>query len=59
MFLSMLREKSDKIGSMLLGGLLGSAILNKLSDNNGAGSIGAIAGALVGRKKAKDDAING
>ena len=52
-------KKSNEIGSMLLGGLLGSAIGNKLSDNSGAGSIGAVAGALVGRKKAKDDATNG
>ena len=52
-------KESNEIGSMLLGGLLGSAIGNKLSDNSGAGSIGAVAGALVGRKKAKDDATNG
>ena len=52
-------KESNEIGSMLLGGLLGSAIGNKLSDSNGAGSVGAVAGALVGRKKAKDDAENG
>ena len=39
---------------MIIGGPIGSAVGNKLSDNNGAGSAGAVAGALLGRERAKN-----
>ena len=44
---------------MILGGLIGSAVGNKLSDSNGAGSAGAVAGALLGRERAKQTAKAG
>ena len=46
-------QGSSELGSMIIGGLIGSAVGNKLSDNNGAGSVGAVAGALLGREQAK------
>ena len=49
-------QKSDELGSMIIGGLLGSAVGNKLSDNNGAGAAGAVAGALLGRSQANKNA---
>lgn len=52
-------SENNELGSMLLGGLLGSAIGNKLSDNNGAGSAGAVAGALIGRDRAKKNSNSG
>ena len=44
---------------MIIGGLLGSAVGNKLSDSNGAGSAGAVAGALLGREHANKSAQSG
>ena len=38
---------------MIIGGLIGSAIGNKMSDNDGAGAAGTVAGALIGREHAK------
>jgi hypothetical protein len=35
------------VGDMVIGGLVGSAIGNKLSDNHGAGSLGALFGAVA------------
>ena len=52
-------QKSDELGSMIIGGLLGSAVGNKLSDNNGAGAAGAVAGALLGRSQANKNAKSG
>ncbi len=52
-------QKSDELGSMSIGGLLGSAVGNKLSDNNGAGAAGAVAGALLGRSQANKNAKSG
>ena len=52
-------QKSDELGSMIIGGLLGSAVGNKLSDNNGAGAAGAVAGALLGRSQANKAAKSG
>ena len=52
-------QKSDELGSMIIGGLLGSAVGNKLSDNNGAGAAGAVAGALLGRSQANKSAKSG
>ncbi|MGC6517235.1 MAG: hypothetical protein ACON49_04335 [Candidatus Puniceispirillaceae bacterium] len=44
----------DDIGGLIVGGLIGSAIGNKLSDQNGAGAAGAVAGALLGREASKN-----
>ena len=52
-------QKSDELGSMIIGGLLGSAVGNKLSDNNGAGAAGAVAGALLGRSQANKNVKSG
>ena len=38
----------NKVGNILIGGLIGSVIGNKISDNHGAGTIGAVFGSLVG-----------
>jgi uncharacterized protein YcfJ len=38
---------------MIIGGLIGSAVGNKFSDNNGAGAAGTVAGAILGREHAK------
>ena len=42
------------LGAMIVGGLIGSAIGNKLSDNEGAGAAGTVAGAILGRERAKN-----
>ena len=39
------------VGDMVIGGLVGSAIGNKLSDNHGAGSLGALFGAVAAMDK--------
>ncbi|MGB2000783.1 MAG: hypothetical protein ACPH9S_04760 [Candidatus Puniceispirillaceae bacterium] len=39
------------VGEMVIGGLVGSAIGNKLSDNHGAGSLGALFGAVAAMDK--------
>ena len=45
-------ESSD-LGAMIIGGLIGSAVGNKMSDNEGAGAAGTVAGAILGREHAK------
>ena len=45
-------ENSD-LGAMIIGGVIGSAIGNKTSDQDGAGAAGAVVGALLGREHAK------
>ena len=47
------------LGAMIVGGLIGSAIGNKLSDNEGAGAAGTVAGAILGREHAKNSTGNG
>ena len=47
-------EGNSELGSMIIGGLIGSAVGNKLSDNNGAGAAGTVAGAIFGREHAKN-----
>ena len=42
------------LGAMIVGGLIGSAIGNKLSNNDGAGAAGTVAGAILGREHAKN-----
>ncbi|MGC6536039.1 MAG: hypothetical protein ACON44_01615 [Candidatus Puniceispirillaceae bacterium] len=49
----------DGIGGLIVGGLIGSAIGNKLSDSNGGGAAGAVAGALLGREASKNNAGKG
>ena len=46
-------NESD-LGAMIIGGVIGSAIGNKTSDNEGAGAAGAVVGALLGREHAKN-----
>ena len=51
-------EGNSELGSMIIGGLIGSAVGNKLSDNDGAGAAGTFAGAILGRKHAKEQKNN-
>ena len=44
----------DELGSMIIGGLLGSAVGNQISGGDGAGTVGAVTGALIGREHAKN-----
>lgn len=47
------KSGQSDLGAMIVGGLIGSAIGNKMSDNNGAGAAGTVAGAILGREHAK------
>lgn len=47
------QQQSSDLGAMIIGGLIGSAVGNKVSDNEGAGAAGTVAGALLGREHAK------
>ena len=51
-------NKSD-LGAMILGGVSGSAIGNKASDDEGAGAAGAVVGAILGREHAKKNQSGG
>lgn len=51
-------NESD-LGAMIIGGVLGSAIGNKASDNEGAGAAGAVVGAILGREHAKNNKSGG
>ena len=53
------QDESSDLGSMIIGGLIGSAVGNKMSNNNGAGAAGTFAGALIGREHAKKNPKNG
>ena len=44
---------NSDLGAMIIGGVIGSAIGNKTSDQQGAGAAGAVVGALLGREHAK------
>ena len=46
-------QQTDELGSMIIGGLIGSAVGNGLTSKDGAGTAGAVAGALIGRNAAK------
>lgn len=46
-------NQNSDLGAMIIGGVIGSAIGNKASDNEGAGAAGAVVGALLGREHAK------
>ena len=52
------KAQSD-LGAMIVGGLIGSAIGNKLSNNDGAGAAGTVAGAILGREHAKNNTGQG
>ncbi len=53
------KSGQSDLGAMIVGGLIGSAIGNKLSDNEGAGAAGTVAGAILGREHAKNNTGNG
>ena len=46
-------ESGDELGGMIIGGLIGSAVGNAVTGKDGAGTIGAVTGALIGREHAK------
>ena len=48
------QEGASEIGSMIIGGLIGSAVGNKFSNNDGAGAAGTVAGALIGHAHSKN-----
>ena len=48
------KSGQSDLGAMIVGGLIGSAIGNKLSDKDGAGAAGTVAGAILGREHAKN-----
>jgi uncharacterized protein YcfJ len=49
------KNGQSDLGAMIVGGLIGSAIGNKLSDKDGAGAAGTVAGAIIGREHAKNN----
>ena len=49
----------DELGGLIIGGLLGSAVGNQISGADGAGTVGAVTGALIGREHAKNKKTNG
>jgi uncharacterized protein YcfJ len=51
-------EGASEIGSMIIGGLIGSAVGNKFSNTDGAGAAGTVAGALIGREHSKNKQKN-
>ena len=51
-------KQTDELGSMIVGGLIGSAVGNGLTSKDGAGTVGAVAGALIGRDAAKKQNSN-
>ncbi len=46
-------DEGSDLGAMIIGGVIGSAIGNKTSDQDGAGAAGAVVGAILGREHAK------
>ena len=52
-------NNDSDLGAMILGGVIGSAIGNKASDNEGAGAAGAVVGAILGREHAKKNQSGG
>ena len=47
-------NNNSDLGAMIIGGVIGSAIGNKTSGQDGAGAAGAVVGALLGREHAKN-----
>ena len=52
------QDGQSELGSMIIGGLIGSAVGNKFSNNDGAGAAGTVAGALIGREHSKNKQKN-
>ena len=50
--------EDSELGGLIIGGLIGSAIGNKLTDQDGGGAAGAVAGALLGREQSKKNKGN-
>ena len=46
--------EDTELGSMIIGGLIGSAVGNQLTDADGAGTFGAVTGAILGREHNKN-----
>jgi uncharacterized protein YcfJ len=46
--------EGTELGSMIIGGLIGSAVGNQLTDADGAGTFGAVTGAILGREHNKN-----
>lgn len=46
-------EEGDDLGGLIIGGLIGSAVGNAVTSKDGAGTFGAVTGALLGREHAK------
>jgi len=53
------QQESDGIGGLIIGGLIGSAVGNAASDKDGAGTFGAVTGALIGHDQAKKQSKQG
>ena len=45
-------QQGSELGSMIIGGIIGSALGNKFSDSEGAGAAGTVAGAIIGKETA-------
>ncbi|MGC6484094.1 MAG: hypothetical protein ACON4P_00335 [Candidatus Puniceispirillales bacterium] len=52
-------EEGDEIGGLIIGGLIGSAVGNAVTKSDGAGTFGAVTGALIGREHAKSKTKQG
>jgi len=46
--------EDTELGSMIIGGLIGSAVGNQLTNADGAGTFGAVTGAILGREHNKN-----
>ncbi|XDZ65031.1 hypothetical protein AB8880_08850 [Alphaproteobacteria bacterium LSUCC0684] len=53
------QEEDSGIGGLIIGGLIGSAVGNAASDKDGAGTFGAVTGALIGHDQAKKNSKKG
>ena len=53
------KSGQSDLGAMIVGGLIESAIGNKMSNNEGAGAAGTVAGAILGREHAKNTSGQG
>lgn len=53
------KQGGNELGGLIIGGLLGSAVGNAATDAKGAGTFGAVTGALIGHDQAKKAKSNG
>ena len=51
------KQDSSELGNMIVGGLIGSAIGNKLTDKDGGGTFGAVTGAISESKQKKQPSL--